>query len=251
MKNPETTVAKLVECALRRYSMIEEGDRILIAASGGKDSTTLAYDLEMKRRWWPVSFELRALHVASDFSSNAHEEALEALMRSWGLQYESIRVPVVGRLKAGRAMNCYWCSTQRRTELLRYAEREGFNKIALGHHLDDIVETFIMNMILKGELSGMLPVLKYDKYPQWIIRPLALCEERQIIEFARYKGFASITCTCPYDAESKRKRIRKDISALTGGSSAAKRNIFRSMSHIKFEYLPPEPLGRGEPGSEE
>jgi tRNA(Ile)-lysidine synthase TilS/MesJ len=92
-------------------------------------------------------------------------------------------------------------------------------------------------------------VLKYDKYPQSIIRPLALCEERQIVEFARYKGFESITCTCPYDAASKRKRIRSDISALTGGSSAAKRNIFKSMSHIKTEYMPPEPKGRDHPDS--
>ncbi|HSV56434.1 MAG TPA: ATP-binding protein, partial [Magnetospirillaceae bacterium] len=121
--------------------------------------------------------------------------------------------------------------------LLRYAEREGFNRIALGHHLDDIVETLLMNMMNKGELSGMLPVLRYDKYPSVLIRPLALCEERQIVAFAEYKGFRSAACTCPYGQTSRRLSIRKQIANLTGGSGAAKRRIFESMSNVKPGYL--------------
>ncbi|PKL09796.1 MAG: tRNA 2-thiocytidine biosynthesis protein TtcA [Spirochaetae bacterium HGW-Spirochaetae-7] len=238
MKDPEATVAKLIEVALRRYSMIEENDRILIAVSGGKDSTTLAYDLSMKRRWWPARFEIKAVHIATDFCACCKKTTLVSLLESWNVPYESVFVPVIGRLKPGKSMNCYWCSTQRRTELLRYAQREGFNKIALGHHLDDIVETFLMNMMLKGELSGMLPVLAYDKYPISLIRPLALCEEKQIIAFAEHKGFRSAACTCPYGASSKRRSVRLDIAGLTGGSSAAKRNIFESMSNIKAGYLP-------------
>jgi len=238
MKNPEATVSKLVEAALRRYSMIEDNDRILIAVSGGKDSTSLAYDLSMKRRWWPARFEIKAVHIATDFCSCCKKTSLVSLLESWDVPYESVFVPVIGRLKPGKSMNCYWCSTQRRTELLRYAQKEGYNKIALGHHLDDIIETFFMNMMLKGELSGMLPVLAYDKYPVSIIRPLALCEEKQIIAFAEHKGFRSTACTCPYGASSKRKSVRLDIAGLTGGSSAAKRNIFESMSNINAEYMP-------------
>jgi hypothetical protein len=82
-------------------------------------------------------------------------------------------------------MNCYWCSTQRRTELIRYAMERGFNKIALGHHLDDAVETLLMNMLYKGEIGGMLPLLRYRKYPLSIIRPLVLCEERQLVEYGK------------------------------------------------------------------
>ena len=237
MKNAETTVAKLVEVALRRYSMIEEGDRILVAVSGGKDSTALALDLAMKRRWWPARFEISALHIATDFCSCCKESALELLMRSHDLPYESVDVPVIGRLKPGRSMNCYWCSTQRRTELLRYATEKGFNKIALGHHLDDIVETLLMNMLYKGQISGMLPLLSYAKYPIKIIRPLALCEERQVIAFADEKGFLATTCTCPFGRESKRKEVRRRIQELTGGSSDLKRNLFESMSTVNSEYL--------------
>ncbi len=237
MKSAENTIAKLTEVALRRYSMIEEGDRILVAVSGGKDSTTLAWDLAMKRRWWPVKYEVRAIHIASDFCSCCKKTSLVQLLESWDLPYVSVDVPIIGRLKPGRSMNCYWCSTQRRTELIQYAVREGFTKIALGHHLDDMVETLLMNMLHKGQISGMLPRLKYDKFPVSIIRPLALCEERQIVAFAEEKGFRSAACTCPYGVDSKRREVRERIATLTGGSSDQKRRLFDSMSNINLEYL--------------
>jgi tRNA 2-thiocytidine biosynthesis protein TtcA len=218
--------------------MIEEGDSVLVAVSGGKDSSSLAYDLAMKRRWWPGRYRLRAIHVATDFCSCCKKSALFEMLESWGIESVSIDVPVIGRLKPGRSMNCYWCSTQRRTELIRYAMAEGFNKIALGHHLDDIVETLMMNMLYKGQISGMLPNLRYRKYPISIIRPLALCEERQVIAFAQEKGFRSAACTCPYGRDSKRREARARIAELTGGSSRLKRNLFDSMSKVNDEYLP-------------
>lgn len=237
MKNAETTIAKLVEIAIRHYGMIEDGDRILIGASGGKDSTALVYDLALKRRWWPAKYGLLALHVETD-SGERHDMApLRGLFGSWGAEYRSIEVPVIGRLKPGESMNCWWCSTQRRTELIRYALAKGFNKICLGHHLDDIVETLLMNMLHKGQISTMPPVVRYAKYPLSVIRPLALCEERQIIAFAREKGFASVSCTCGFDGASRRKEVRRKVEELTGGSSALKRKLFASMSDIRDEYL--------------
>ena len=218
--------------------MISEGDRILIAVSGGKDSTSLAFDLAKKRRWWPVHYDLRAIHIATDFCSCCKKTALFDMLTAWDIPSVTIDVPVIARLKAGQSMNCYWCSMQRRTELLRYAMAEGFNKIALGHHLDDIVETLMMNMLYKGQISGMLPILRYKKYPVSVIRPLALCEERQVIAFAEEKGIRSAACTCPYGRDSKRREVRARIAEFTGGSIQLKRNLFDSMSNGNNEYLP-------------
>lgn len=238
MKNAETTVAKLVEVALRRYSMIRDGDRILIAVSGGKDSLALAYDLALKRRWWPVRYELRALHIATDLDAAPDKETVRAMLEEWGVETRCVDVPVIGRLKPGRTMNCYWCSSLRRTELIRYAMAEGFNAIALGHHLDDALETLLMNMLDKGMISSMPPNLTYDKYPLRIIRPLILCEERQIESFAAEKGFVGRGGDCPYDKASTRHIARSRLESLTGGSSALKRNLFDSMSNVIDAYLP-------------
>lgn len=242
MKNAETTLAKLIEIALRRYEMIEPGDRILIGVSGGKDSTCLAHDLAIKRGWWEVPYEISACFIATDL----HEEGLaervddswlRTKMEEWEIPYTRIDVPVVGRLKKGEAMNCFWCATQRRTELSRFARAKGFNKLALGHHMDDILETLLMNMMRKGEFATMPPVMKYDKYPLTVIRPLALCEERQVVACAEELAFVSHTCTCDFNLEGARKTTRKLLEALTTGSSHAKRNIFKSMSQVKTDYL--------------
>jgi len=242
VKNAETTLAKLIEIALRHYEMISPGDRILIGVSGGKDSSCLARDLSMKRSWWDVPFEIEACFIASDMNEAGLAEKTDdswiaARMADWGIPYKRIDVPVAGRLKPGETMNCFWCATQRRTELSRYARANGFNKLALGHHMDDILETLFMNMMRKGEFATMPPVMKYNNYPLTVIRPLALCEERQVIACARELGFASHTCTCGFNSEGARKTTRKLIENLTAGSSLAKRNIFKSMSRVKPDYL--------------
>lgn len=242
MKNAETTLAKLIEIALRRYEMIKPGDRILVGVSGGKDSSCLVRDLAIKRSWWDVPFELAACYIASDlhtegFGPPPDDSWLKEQLHAWGVTYVRIDVPVIGRLKPGESLNCYWCATQRRTELSRYARANGFNKLALGHHLEDILETLLMNMTKKGEFATMPPVMPYTRYPLTVIRPLALCEERQVIACAEELGFLSHTCTCSFNLAGARKTMRKQLEALTGGSSHAKRNLFKSMSCIKKDYL--------------
>ncbi|MEN6492171.1 MAG: ATP-binding protein [Rectinema sp.] len=242
MKDARTTLSKLTEIALRHYEMIQPGDNILVAVSGGKDSSCLAWDLALKRQWWDVPFEITACHVATDLADKGYakpidEAWLASRMTEWGIPYVRLDVPVAGRLKPGETMNCYWCATQRRTELMKYAQAHGFNKLALGHHMDDILETLFMNMMKKGEFATMPPVMPYKKYPLTVIRPLSLCEERQIIGCADELNLTSFTCSCSFNLEGERKKTRRLIDQITGDSSHIKRNIFASMSRVRPDYL--------------
>jgi tRNA 2-thiocytidine biosynthesis protein TtcA len=163
----------------------------------------------------------------------------------WGIPFTDLPVPVIGRLKPGRKMNCYWCSTQRRTELLKYAAEHNFNKIALGHHLDDIIETFFMNLTAQGKLSAMPMFLGYRKYPVSLIRPLGYLEERQIIACAEEKGILKAACTCPYGVNSGRRDMRKRIACFTADSGAVKRRILAALSSGTEDLLTED---KGRPG---
>jgi tRNA 2-thiocytidine biosynthesis protein TtcA len=225
----ESTVVKLVVKAVMERNLIENGDRILIAASGGKDSTIMAWALNAARPALKRDYDLAAVHISSDFCACCKKAELAKNLAEWNVPFTDIFTPIIKRLKHGRKMNCYWCSTQRRTELLKYAVENNFNKIALGHHLDDIIETFFMNMTEKGELSTMPIFLKYQKYPVSLIRPLGYVEERQIILCADEKGVLKAACTCPFGVNSNRRAIRRRIADFTGDSSAVKRRIFKAI----------------------
>jgi tRNA 2-thiocytidine biosynthesis protein TtcA len=227
--NASTVAQKLTVKAVLERKLINDGDRILIAASGGKDSTVLAWALASIRPALKINYELAALHISTDFCACCKKSVIAQRFAEWGIPFTDLFVPVIGRLKEGRKMNCYWCSTQRRTELLKYAMENNFNKIALGHHLDDIIETFFMNLCAKGEISSMPILLEYRKYPISLIRPLALLEERQIIECAAANDILKTACTCPYGVNSQRRDIRQRIAAFTGGSGAVKRRILRAL----------------------
>jgi tRNA 2-thiocytidine biosynthesis protein TtcA len=230
-------VQKLCAKAILERKLITEGDRILIAASGGKDSTVMAWALSALRPALKRDYALEGVHISSDFCACCKKTALRTRLAEWGIPFTDLYVPVIARLKDGEKMNCYWCSTQRRTELLKYAIEHGFNKIALGHHLDDIIETFFMNMTAKGELSAMPILLRYRKYPVSLIRPLGYVEERQIIACAAEKDILKAVCTCPYGLHSARRDVRERIAEFTGNSGAVKRRILKALASGERDLL--------------
>jgi tRNA(Ile)-lysidine synthase TilS/MesJ len=227
---------RVIDKAVYDYKLIEEGDKILVGASGGKDSSALIEYFADRKKQGRDQFSFTALHVDSCLGESLSDK-LKAEYEKWGVELVVIKADVLARLKAGKKMNCWWCSTQRRTELNNYAVENGYNKIALGHHLDDILETLLMNMLNKGELSTMVPRLKYNKYPVEIIRPLCLCDENSIIAHATQQGYKSVTCTCSYQENSGRKEARSRLAALTK-SAEEKRRLFESLKNIRMEYLP-------------
>ncbi len=248
MKDLEKLIDKKITRAIMKYKLIEEGDRVLVAVSGGKDSLSMIYFLNKKARsQFHINFEIHGIHISTDFCNCGGKKRFENFLSETGIPYTTLPVPVLARLKPGKKMNCYWCSTQRRMELLKYAQEGGYNKIALGHHMDDILETLFMNMGYKGELSTMLPLLKYDNYDQTVIRPLALVKEREIIDFAEARGIRNLTCTCPYGQKSKRKDMRAVINFMAEGDESIRDNLYRSLSNPIFRYLPEGGLSSPEP----
>jgi tRNA 2-thiocytidine biosynthesis protein TtcA len=237
--NANELVKKLVVKTVMERSLIREGDRVLIAVSGGKDSSVLAWALNAVRPALKFNYELRALHISTDFCACCKKSALGKRLEEWNIPFKDLYVPVIGRLKEGRKMNCYWCSTQRRTELLKYAVENGFNKIALGHHLDDIIETFFMNLCSKGTLLAMPVLLKYRKYPVSLIRPLALLEEKQVIACAAEQNILKNACTCHYGQNSNRRDMRKKIADFVSGKEAGdiKRRILKALGEGKVDFL--------------
>lgn len=233
---PQPPLFRYIDKAVIDYKMIENGDRILIGASGGKDSTALIEYFSNRLKRPGSDFEFKAIHVATEITPDLNQD-LQNLFASWNVSVETLNVEVLGRLKPGRKMNCYWCSTQRRTELLRYAMANGFNKIALGHHLDDTLETLLMNMLDKGTFSTMAPVMTYNNYPVKVIRPLCYAPENLIIEHGKSAGYICSTCTCNYQDNSRRKQARAKLEFLTDGDSNKKEHLFDSMRNIHPDYL--------------
>jgi tRNA(Ile)-lysidine synthase TilS/MesJ len=235
----QSKLFSLIDKAIYEYKLIEDGDKILIGTSGGKDSTALVeYFATRKRQNRPNEhFEFTALHIAPGFADHLNPKLLEQFSK-WGVELKVRDIDVLGRLKTGKKMNCWWCSTQRRTELKNYAVEHGYNKIALGHHLDDILETLLMNALEKGQLSTMLPRLKYNKYPVTVIRPLCFASEKTIIAHAEKVDYKKDTTTCTYDDNSARKNARSRLEALTQGSEIEKHRLFEALRNINTEYLP-------------
>jgi tRNA 2-thiocytidine biosynthesis protein TtcA len=232
------TISRKIDRSIFSYRLIEPGDRVLVAVSGGKDSLTLLRQLALKVGKFSIPFELAAVHVHTELSPDWIPERLEAIAAEWGIPFRSVPFNLQERVREGQTLNCWWCSTQRRTELIQVAQEDDFNKIALGHHIDDILETFFMNLTHKGELSTMLPKMTYDRYEQTIIRPLAWVRETEIEEFVRLMGLDSITCVCGYDATSKRKRVREIVERIVEmEGSGARERMMDALHNPRLRYL--------------
>lgn len=220
----------MIDKAIFDFDMLQKGSKILIGASGGKDSTLLieylANRLKSKRPYDDFSFE--AIYIKTDFADDFNPELYE-LMKSWGVEVKTLEVNTLERVKEGFKMNCWWCSTQRRKELIDYALKNGFTNLALGHHLDDILETFLMNLLDKSEMNTMVPSFQYKKYPLRIIRPLAYAPVDLIKEHAENQCWKKITCTCTYQDNSGRKDARSKLEALTDGDLTKKSHIMKAL----------------------
>ena len=221
MDGPLGTVEKRVSRALSEYRLIEAGDRVLVAVSGGKDSLALAWALAKKARGWPVPFEAAALHLDTGFSEPGLPGRLAELCGSWGLSLETLPHPP--------AEECFGCSRGRRRALLEYASERGFSKVALGHHMDDALATLLMNMVYSSEASALPPRVPAEEGRPALIRPLILLQEETIARAAAREGWPVDRSRCPRAGDSRRTEMAAAVEALTGGSPRKKLNMWNSL----------------------
>jgi len=232
--------------AIADYNLVEDKDRILVAVSGGKDSLSLLKLLVERKRWAPVRYELIAMHVETDLgcAGRAQAKKLEKFFDSLGVKSVFKKIKVKGKEEkkgerglGAKSTSCFWCSWNRRKELFLAADRLRCNKIALGHHKDDIVETLLLNIFYHGEFAAMNPRQELFGGRLTIIRPLCYVEERHTRKFAKESGFPSQVSACPNSEASKRRLIKNMIKELERDCSFVKTNIFRSVARVKEEYI--------------
>lgn len=222
--------------AIADYDLIEDGDRILVALSGGKDSLTLLKLLQERKKWAPVDYTLIAMHVRTDGAcrGRAAADRLKVFCKGLGVRYHGERITV--RDERG-ATSCFWCSWNRRKALFLAADRFKCNKVALGHHRDDINETLLLNLFYHGEFAAMNPRQELFKGKITLIRPLCHVEEKATRRFAKESCFPVQTCACPNADASKRRTMKRLIARLERDCKYVKTNIFRSISRVKKDYI--------------
>ncbi|MFA5982789.1 MAG: tRNA 2-thiocytidine(32) synthetase TtcA [Methylococcaceae bacterium] len=226
--------------AIADYNMIENGDKIMVCLSGGKDSFTMLDILLNLQKTAPVSFELIAVNLDQK-QPGFPEHVLPEYLRSINVPYHIIEkdtYSVVKRVIPEGQTTCGLCSRLRRGTLYGYAEANGITKIALGHHRDDILETFFLNIFYGGKLKAMPPKLLSDDKKNIVIRPLAYCREKDITRFARFRNYPIIPCNlCGSQENLQRQAMKSMLSSWDKQFPGRLETIFTSLKNVSPSQL--------------
>ena len=234
-KKPSVNIKKLhkrlrrnVGQAIEDYKMIDNGDRVMVCLSGGKDSYTMLDILLQLQQKAPVDFELIAVNLDQK-QPGFPENVLPDYLNNLGVQYDIIEQDTYSTVKRvipeGKTM-CSLCSRLRRGILYGYAQKHSITKIALGHHRDDIIETLFLNMFNQGTLKAMPPILKSDDGKNIVIRPLSYCTEMDIEKYAKLKKFPIIPCNlCGSQSHLQRKKIKENVIWMGISSGQNRKHI--------------------------
>lgn len=231
-------IDKRLSKGLVQYGLIEDGDKILIGLSGGKDSLALVELLAKRARIHKPKFSVVAAHVV--MKNIPYQSDLEYLR-----QYaEEQGVPFVvhetefDASTDNRKSPCFMCSWNRRKALFTIAKEQNCNKIALGHHMDDILETLLMNITFQGAFSTMPPKLVMNKFDMTIIRPMCLVHNADLLQLAEIRGYRKQIKNCPYESQSHRSDMKNILRQLEEMNPEARYSLWSSMNNVQEELLP-------------
>ncbi len=240
LRRLEAKLRRLAGKAIADYHMVQEGDRVMVCVSGGKDSYTLLDLLLSLQRRAPVKFELVAVNLDQK-QPNFPEKVLPAYLDGLGVTYSVIEedtYSVVKRVISEGKTMCGLCSRLRRGVLYRVADDFGATKIALGHHRDDLIETLFLNMFYGGRLKAMAPKLLSDDGRHVVIRPLAYCPEVDIARYAELRNFPIIPCDlCGSQENLQRKKIKAMLAAWEREDPGRSGRLFRSLQNVSPSHL--------------
>lgn len=210
----------------------------MAAVSGGKDSLAMLWLLQDRLKRVPISYRITAVHIDPGFGADSAGQ-MEAFLSSHGFDHRIIRSdfgPLAHRSEStGNA--CFICSRLRRNTLFRLAKEMGCNKIAFGHHKDDIIETFFLNIFYGASISTMTPVQAFFNGRLHIIRPLFMVDEDLIWRYAHSMGWPEIQLGCPSAGSSKREEVRVMLDRFYSSSEKIKGNVFHALQNVRQEYL--------------
>lgn len=234
----ERKIQRLFRKGCAGYRLLEDGDRILIALSGGKDSLELVRLLAAQQRIYKPRIEVEAAHVLMDnIPYETDRSYIQRFCEELGVRLHILHASFEER-SGTRKPRCFLCSWTRRKTLFEFAVENGFNKIALGHHQDDILVTLLMNMTFEGSMQTMPPRLEMDHYPVTVIRPLCLVPEHLIKTVAETEGFERQKTACPYEQTTRRQSMTEMFRRLEEMNPEARYSLWNSMRNIHHDLLP-------------
>lgn len=227
--------------AVRDYDLIQEGDKIAVCISGGKDSMLLAKCMEELKKHGRVSFDVCYMVMNPGYRDDIYERILEN-SRILGIDIQVFNSNIFDIVDKQASSPCYLCARMRRGFLYARAQELGCNKIALGHHFDDVIETILLSIFYGGEYKSMPPKLWSSNFcDMQLIRPLYLVRENSIIQWAKYNHLKFINCACKFTdsskLDSKRLEMKQLISTLEGKYPNIGANIFKSSENVNVETV--------------
>ncbi|MFB0509305.1 MAG: tRNA lysidine(34) synthetase TilS [bacterium] len=219
------------------YSLLKDGEKVLIGVSGGADSIALLHLFDQYNRRRKKNWQLLAVHINPNFP-NWKTKPIEKLFKNLGLPYQIEDIDISKQLAGKKFKPCFVCSRERRKRLFEIARQYEIKKIALAHHMEDVVETYLLNLFYTSKSSTLVPKQDFFQGKLYIIRPLYFFDKDLIRRYLLANGLRPVKNHCPYEKSSERERIRKLLKKFYSIDKRVKTNIFWGIKNIKNQYLP-------------